>query len=132
VFAGVVFMHGEIDKAGSSAAAQATVGLNPGLIPNRQANLWTTYKIGSQWRLGGGFTAVSSQGPASASAASLANRAPGYVKLDALVEYQWNEDNTIKINLDNINDTVYYSSLYQGWPTLGAGRSVRATLTSKF
>lgn len=132
VFAGLVFMHGEIDKAGSSPAAQATVGLNPGLIPNRQANLWTTYKIGNLWRVGGGFTAVSSQGPASASAASLSNRAPGYVKLDALVEYQWNENNTIKINLDNINDTVYYSSLYQGWPSLGAARSVRATLTSKF
>lgn len=132
IFAGIVFMHGEIDKAGSSAAAQATVGLNPGLIPNRQANLWTTYKLGNQWRVGGGFTAVSSQGPASASAAALANRAPGYVKMDALVEYLWDQNNTIKVNIDNVNDTVYYSSLYQAWPTLGAGRSVRITLTSKF
>ena len=39
---------------------------------------------------------------------------------------------TIKVNIDNVNDTVYYSSLYQAWPTLGAGRSVRITLTSKF
>jgi catecholate siderophore receptor len=132
VFAGIVFMHGEIDMAGSSSTAQATVGLNPGLVPNRQANLWTAYKLDSKWRVGGGFTAVSSQGPASANAAALANRAPGYVKLDALLEYQWNEKTTIKFNLDNINDTVYYSSLYQAWPTLGATRSLRATLTSKF
>lgn len=132
VFAGIVFMHGEIDKAGSSATAQATVGMNPGLTPNRQANLWTTYRIGSQWRVGGGFTAVSPQGPASANAAALSNRAPGYVKLDALLEYQWNEKNTLKFNLDNINDTVYYSSLYQAWPTLGTARSLRATWTSKF
>jgi catecholate siderophore receptor len=132
IFAGLVFMHGEIDKAGSSVAAQATVGLNPGLTPNRQANLWTTYKIGNQWRVGGGLTAVSTQGPASANAAALANRAPGYVKLDALVEYQWNENNILKFNFDNINDAVYFSSLYQNWPTLGAARTVRATLTSKF
>lgn len=132
VFAGIVFMTGVIDKAGSSVAAQATVGLNPGLIPNRQANLWTTYKVGHQWRVGGGMTAVGEQGPASANAVTLANRAPGYVRLDALLEYQWNKNNAIKINLDNINNTVYYSSLYQGWPSLGAGRSVRATLTSKF
>jgi catecholate siderophore receptor len=121
-----------IDKAGSSAAAQATVGLNPGLTPARQGNLWTTYRIDSKWRIGGGLTAVSEQGPSSANAAALANRAPGYVKADALIEYQWNERNTIKVNIDNIGDTVYYSSLYQGWPSLGAGRSVRATLTSKF
>jgi catecholate siderophore receptor len=82
--------------------------------------------------VGGGFTAVSSQGPASANATALANRAPGYVKLDALVEYEWNQNNTIKFNLDNLNNTVYYSSLYQNWPTLGAARSIRATLTSKF
>jgi hypothetical protein len=27
---------------------------------------------------------------------------------------------------------VYYSSLYQGWPSLGAARSVRMTWTAKF
>lgn len=132
IFAGIVFMDGVIDQAGSSAAAQATVGQNPGLTPARQANLWTTYKLDSKWRIGGGFTATSEQGPASANPVNLAFRAPGYVKFDALVEYQINQNNTVKFNIDNIADTVYYSSLYQAWPTLGAGRSVRATLTSKF
>lgn len=132
IFAGIVFMDGVIDQAGSSAAAQATVGQNPGLTPARQANLWTTYKLDSKWRIGGGFTATSEQGPASANPVNLAFRAAGYVKFDALVEYQINQNNTVKFNIDNIADTVYYSSLYQAWPTLGAGRSVRATLTSKF
>ncbi len=132
VFGGIVFMHGVIDKAGSSAAAQATVGLNPGLTPNQQSNLWTTYRLGTNWRIGGGFTHVGAQAPSSASAANLMNHAPAYTKWDALVEYRINPDNTIKLNIDNLTNKVYYGSLYQGWPTQSPMRTVRATLTSKF
>ncbi|WP_342620943.1 TonB-dependent siderophore receptor [Rhodoferax sp. GW822-FHT02A01] len=130
IFAGLVFMNGVIDQAGSSAASQATVGLNPGLTPAKQANLWTTYRLDDKWRVGGGITAVSENHPASSSAASLANTAPGYVKADALVEYQINPRNALKLNIDNVGDTVYYSSLYQGWPSLAPGRSVRLTWTA--
>jgi catecholate siderophore receptor len=132
IFAGLVFMNAVIDQAGSSAASQATVGLNPGLTPARQGNLWSTYRIDANWRVGGGLTAVSENHPASANATSLANTAPGYVKADALVEYQWSASNQLKLNIDNLGDTVYYSSLYQAWPSLGAGRSVRLTWTSRF
>lgn len=132
VFGGLLFMHGVIDKAGSSAAAQATVGLNPGLTPNQQANLWTTYKLGDKWRIGGGFTHVGSQGPSSASSVALMNRAPAFTKWDALLEYRIDQDNTIKLNVDNLTNKVYYASLYQGWPTQSPLRTVRATLTSKF
>jgi catecholate siderophore receptor len=130
IFAGLVFMNGVIDQAGSSAASQATVGLNPGLTPAKQANLWTTYRLDDKWRVGGGITAVSENHPASSNAASLANTAPGYVKADVLVEYQINPRNALKLNIDNVGDTVYYSSLYQGWPSLAPGRSVRLTWTA--
>jgi catecholate siderophore receptor len=132
VFAGLVFMNAVIDQAGSSAASQATVGLNPGLTPAKQGNLWTTYRVNAHWRVGGGITAVSENHPASANAASLLNTAPGYVKADALIEYQWSANNQLKVNIDNLGDTVYYSSLYQAWPSLAPGRSVRLTWTSRF
>jgi outer membrane receptor for monomeric catechols len=73
---------------------------------------------------------VSENHPASSNAASLANTAPGYVKADVLVEYQINPRNALKLNIDNVGDTVYYSSLYQGWPSLAPGRSVRLTWTA--
>ena len=132
LFGGISFMHGVIDKAGSSAAAQATVGLNPGLTPNLQANLWSTYKLDEKWRVGGGFTHVSTNSPSSANAVALANRAPAYTKYDALLEYRVNERNHLKLNVDNLTNKIYYSSLYQGWPTVAALRTVRLTLTSKF
>jgi catecholate siderophore receptor len=132
VFGGIAFMHGVIDKAGSSAAAQATVGLNPGLTPNMQANVWSTYKLDEKWRVGGGATHVSANGPSSASAVNLANRAPAYTRLDALLEFKMNEGNTVKVNLDNLTNKIYYSSLYQAWPTVAPLRTLRVTLTSKF
>ena len=132
VFAGIAFMHAVIDKAGSSAAAQATVGLNPGLTPKRQANLWTTYKLTDKWRVGGGFTYASENGPASANAAALANRAPGYTRWDAMLEYVYNDNHSFRLNVDNLTSQVYYSSLYQGWPSMAPLRTVRATWTGRF
>ncbi|MEO6320348.1 MAG: hypothetical protein ABIR56_06740 [Polaromonas sp.] len=105
-------------------------GKTRGLSPSRQASLFSTYRIGDKWRIGGGFTAVSQNKPAN-SGTSL-NRGPGYVKADALLEYRINEGNTIKLNIDNLFDKVYYNTLYRGFAAPGDERSVRLTLTSKF
>lgn len=130
VFAGIGFLKAVIDKSGASAAGQAEVGQNPGLSPSRQATLFTTYRLDSQWRVGGGFTAVSQNKPANS--VTTPNRAPGHVKADALVEYRINQDHTLKLNIDNLFDKVYYNTLYRGFAAPGAERSVRVTLTSKF
>ncbi|MFC5499614.1 TonB-dependent receptor [Caenimonas terrae] len=132
IFAGVAFMHAVIDKAGSSASAQATVGMNPGLAPKRQASLWSTYRLADRWRVGGGFTAASKNGPASANAAALANRAPGYTRWDAMLEYAYSDNHSFRLNIDNLTNKVYYSSLYQAWPTVAPLRTVRATWTGRF
>lgn len=126
VFAGVAFMKAVIDES----TATAEIGQNPGLSPSRQANLFTTYRISDQWRIGAGLTAVSQNKPAN-SVLTL-NRAPGYVKADALVEYRINDSNTLKLNIDNLFDKVYYNTLYRGFAAPGDERSVRLTLTSKF
>ncbi len=130
VFAGIGFLKAVIDKAGSNAAGQLEVGQNPGLSPSRQATLFTTYRIGDKWRLGGGFTAVSQNKPANSVTSN--NRAPGYVKADALLEYAVNQNNTVKLNVDNLFDKLYYNTLYRGFAAPGAERSVKVTLTSKF
>ena len=80
--------------------------------------------------VGGGFTAVSQNKPANSVTST--NRAPGYVKADALVEYVISPSNTVKLNIDNLFDKVYYNTLYRGFAAPGAERSVKLTLTSKF
>ncbi len=130
VFAGLGFLRAVIDKSGSNAAGQAEVGQNPGLSPTRQATLFTTYRMGDKWRIGGGLTAVSQNKPANSVTST--NRAPGYAKVDALLEYAINQGNTVKLNIDNALNKVYFNSLYRGFAAPGQERSVRVTLTSKF
>lgn len=145
VFAGIGFLKAVIDKSGSNLAGVAEVGLNPGLSPSRQANLFTTYRIGDKWRIGGGFTAVSKNKPANSVTINVTDpvtrvvtavdnpaRAPGYVKADALVEYRVSEDTSVKLNIDNLFNKVYYNTLYRGFAAPGDERSVRLTLTSRF
>jgi catecholate siderophore receptor len=130
VFAGLGFLRAVIDQAGSNVAGQAEVGQNPGLSPSRQATLFTTYRINPTWRIGGGMTAVSQNKPANS--VTTLNRAPGYAKVDALLEYRINQSNAIKLNIDNLFDKVYYNTLYRGFAAPGLARSVHVTLTSKF
>ena len=130
VFAGIGLLRAVIDQSGSNPAGQLEVGQNPGLSPSRQANFFTTYRIGNKWRVGGGFMAVSQNKPAN-SVTSL-NRAPGYVKADAVVEYRVNEGTSVKLNIDNLTGKVYYNTLYRGFAAPGDERSVRLTLTSRF
>jgi catecholate siderophore receptor len=92
--------------------------------------VWTTYRLGQSWRLGGGLTGVSENKPADS--ATTLNRAPGYVKADAVLEYTLDSKHSFKANLDNVFDTVYYSSLYRGFTVPGMARSLRVTWTSKF
>jgi catecholate siderophore receptor len=130
IFSGLAFMRARIDAAGSAATSQATVGENPGLVPSRQGNFWTTYRVDSQWRVGGGMTAVSQNKPADS--ATTLNRAPGYARVDGIVEYKVDEKNSIKANLDNVFDRVYYSALYRGFAVPGMARSLRVTWSAKF
>jgi len=130
IFAGMALMRARIDAAGSAATSQATVGENPGLVPSRQGNVWTTYRLDSKWRVGGGMSAVSENKPADS--ATTLNRAPGYARVDGIVEYKLDEKNSIKANLDNVFDRVYYSALYRGFAVPSMARSLRVTWSAKF
>ena len=78
------------------------MGQNQELRPSRQANLFTTYRVTGNWRVGAGFTATSQNEPTNSVAS--ANRAYGYVKADAMVEHKISQTHTLKLNVDNIFD----------------------------
>lgn len=131
VFAGLGFLRARIDQAGSTnPVGQLEVGQSTGLSPSRQANLFTIYRIGDKWRLGGGFTAVSQNKPANS--VTTANRAHCYVEADALAEYEISEAASVKLNVDDLFDKVYCNTLYRGFAAPGDERSVQATRRAGF
>ena len=61
------------------------------------------------------------------------NTAPAYVRWDAMAMYEaksW----TLRVNLKNLFDTVYYDSIYDngGFTVPGTRRAVTATVEYKF
>ena len=59
------------------------------------------------------------------------NRAPGYVKVDALVEYE-TMDYRVKLNLNNLFDKVYVDGVYRGFTVWGPTRGAQLSLTRTF
>ncbi len=129
VFGGIAYMRGKIDEAGSSASSQATVGKDSGLTPRWTGNIFVTWAFAPKWRLGLGADGMSDRVPAQAEAGS--NRAPGYVKADALLEYDAGPWRT-KLLISNLTDKVYADGLYRGFTVAGPTRSALLTLGLKF
>ena len=125
VFATYAYQIGRID-----AGASTQVGSTPGLTPRHSGSVWTTYRVAPNWRVGGGFNGLSSVTPADAPAGSLL-RAPGYVKADALVEYEAHPY-TVKLNLLNLFDQEYADLVYRGHVVPGQARAAQLTVGLKF
>lgn len=129
VFGGIAWMKGRIDAAGSSPASQASVGKTPGLTPRLTANIWATYRVSPGWRVGLGADGMSSRKPALAETGI--NRAPGYAKVDALVEYA-SGPYTVRLNVKNLFDRVYADALYRGFTVPGETRAAQLTVSATF
>ena len=129
VFGGIAWMKGRIDAAGSSPASQASVGRTPGLTPKITANIWATYRVSPGWRVGVGADGMSSRKPALAETGL--NRAPGYAKVDGLVEYL-SGPYTVRLNLKNLFDRVYADGLYRGFTVPGETRAAQLTVSATF
>ncbi len=131
VFTSLALQRGIIDKAGDSAinGSQNNEGKTSGLTPRLSGAIWATYKINSQWRAGVGADGMTGRVPAAGE--SSGNRAPGYVKVDALVEYE-TMDYRVKLNLNNLFDKVYVDGVYRGFTVWGPTRGAQLSLTRTF
>lgn len=113
------------NAAGTGAQAQ---GDRPGLTPKHSASLWTTYMVGPKLRIGGGLNYRGEQSPQNARHLV----AQSFVTLDAMVEHTITDTTTLKLNITNLTDKLYADSLYTGFYTPGAARTVQLTLKKLF
>ena len=119
-------------KVDESSGAQGTepVGSRPGLTPRHSASLWSTYKVTSDLRLGGGLTYRSSDRPVGLAATSPIE-APEFTTADAMAEYS--SGNWIyKINLINLADRHYADLLYRGHYVPGKPRTIQFSASFNF
>lgn len=131
VFGSLALQKGIIDKAGDPSinGSQNNEGKTSGLTPRLSGSIWATYQINSQWRAGVGADGMSGRVPAAAE--SSANRAPGYIKADALIEYEA-QDYKVKLNLNNLFNKVYVDGVYRGFTVWGPTRGAQLSLAKTF
>ncbi len=151
VFAGLALMDATILEVAENvnATTGAITVANPGYqgqqarnTPDYTFNLWTTYKLGGGWKIGGGVEAKGERlgyNPSGAGAIPTLpgstefhpNTAPAYTRWDALVAYE-QKDWTVRLNIQNLFDETYFDSLYDNGSFAIPGQAQRFILTTEY
>ena len=132
VFSGLSWIDADILKASPSAPNDSTVGKFPRNTPKLTANLWTTYDLGWGFKVGGGFEYKSKRtGFSPTGTYNNPNTVPSYVRWDAMVAYE-QPKYTVKFNIQNLFDKVYYDALYDNGGFTVPGQSRRYILSTDY
>ncbi len=125
VFAGASLLDAKIDAATGQQAN--TLGKAPLNTPDYTSSLWTVYRLGGGWKVGGGVEAVGLRWGNNTNT----NAVPHYTRYDALLAYE-QKSYDLKLNVLNLTDTDYYEGVYQGHVIPGTKRAIQITLKLKF
>lgn len=153
VFAGLALMDAEILEVAENVNPTTGVitpanpgykGQRPRNTPPYTFNLWTTYKLGGGWKIGGGVEAKGERygyNPSGAGAIPTLppgtkfhpNTAPAYERWDAMVAYE-QKNWALRLNVRNVFDKVYYDAIYDngGFTIPGTRRAAILTGELKF
>ena len=127
IYGGLAFMDGEIVRGPASVQGKTPLG-----VAEVQGSVWTVYKFGGGWQVGGGLRGQ--KGTWLTDTNIPGSQIPTYVVLDAMVAYvqpKWE----VRINGYNLADETYYIGGYNNSPNRvlpGAPVSVSGTFTYRF
>ncbi|MBC7881831.1 MAG: TonB-dependent receptor [Anaerolineae bacterium] len=96
-------------------------------VPRHSLNLWTTYQVAPQWKVGLGFNFQDTRFANQDGTGLL----PSYASLDGLISYT-NDNYEIQLNLRNLTDSDYYASGGRGSARLGEPLSAYGTIRYRF
>lgn len=134
VFAGLALMRARIDEAAPGNNPNI-VGLRPRNAPPYTFNVWTTYRLDGNWRIGGGAEAKGRRQVygVGGTAAIVPNVAPDYVRYDAMLAYE-QPRYAFRLNVLNLFDKRYYEAVYEngGFAVPGTERAIQLTADLKF
>lgn len=130
IFSGAALMSSIIDDQGYSGTNRQNpnlVGMRARNVPAYTYNIWTTYKVAQNWKVGGGVFGVGQRqvyGLNTGTAPITANQVPAYARVDAMLQYDIKEY-SLKLNVMNLLNTTNYESVY-----VNGGFAIPGTLRS--
>jgi catecholate siderophore receptor len=122
ITAGYAYLDGKVTK---SAAGAAPVGSKLPNTPEHSFSLFTEYRLGGGFEIGGGTQYVSTR---LAQNTAPLKAVPGYWIFDAMVKYDISERMSLQLNVTNLFDKYYYDALHNFHVVPGAGRTALLTL----
>lgn len=132
VFSGLSWIDAAILEASPSAPDNSSVGQMPRNTPRLTANLWSTYALGWGFKVGGGFEYKGKRtGFSPTRTYSNPNTVPSYIRWDAMVAYE-QPKYTVRFNIQNLFDKVYYDALYDNGGFTVPGQSRRFILSAEY
>jgi catecholate siderophore receptor len=101
--------------------------------PHDALNVWTTLDPTPEWTIGAGFTGVSHRYADTENTAGV----PAYVVFNAMTSYSVNEHLKLQLNLNNVTDKLYFTSIYyvgiaENHALPAAGRTLIGTVNYRF
>jgi catecholate siderophore receptor len=122
IYGAAAYMDGEI------VTGPANVQGKDMPIPEWSGSLWTVYRLGGGWEVGGGAFASSERWIDDQNRGEI----PGYVRVDATLAYVQPKYD-IRLNVFNVFDEVYYIGGYQNSPVrVVPGQPQSAMLTMRY
>ncbi|MCG2579081.1 TonB-dependent siderophore receptor [Dechloromonas sp. XY25] len=133
VFSGLSYIHAEILEVAPNNGNPNFIGQMPRNTPKKTFNLWTTYQLPYGFKVGGGMEYKSRRygGAPTGTAAFNPNWVDSYVRWDAMVAYD-QPKYTVKFNVQNIFDKVYYDALYDNGGFTVPGQARRFILSTEY
>ena len=122
ITAGYTYLDSKVTK---SAAGAAPAGARLPNTPENSFSLFTEYRLGSGFEIGGGTQFVSSR---LAQNTAPLRAVPSYWIFDAMVKYDVSPRMSLQLNVTNLFDKYYYDALHNFHVVPGAGRTALLTL----
>lgn len=133
VFSGISLIDAEILEVGPGNGNPNFIGQMPRNTPKQTFNLWSTYQLPQGFKVGGGMEYKSKRygGAPTGTAAFNPNWVPSYTRWDAMVAYE-QANYTIKLNIQNVFDKLYYDAIYDNGGFTYVGQARRFILSAEY
>ena len=129
IFAGYTYLDGKINNL-NEVSSGTRFSRDGNVLPNtpkHSATLWSAYRIGHGWEIGGGAVYSSSRLLNNANSAKVG----GYTRYDATLAYLTKKYD-VRLNLQNLTDKEYFDVASGGRATPATGRALIATVNYRF
>jgi len=132
-FAGYTYLDSEVVDSGRVTIGGVPVvgGANGNQFtntPKKSASVWTTYALTPKFTVGGGAYYVDKQ------YGNVLNNTviPSYTRLDLMAAYQIDKNLDLRLNIQNLTDERYFSSVHTHYAVVAPGRLAFLTLNFKY